>query len=89
MRNSDFQQLSHFSVLLGWGNLRAYTRVVPPEARAEVSLKQIVWYEAKVHHDCFLQINKLGGWQAAVYAIKYRVFSGCIRSAWGVRPEPD
>src|SRR5689334_5149861 len=72
---TEFARLSEFAHLLGWGQLRAYHHTVPLEARQTVGLKRIVMYEAVAVENCLLTVNKLAGWKAAVYAIRYRIFS--------------
>jgi hypothetical protein len=65
-----------FAGNLGWKNLREFIHRVPPEDQVNFPHEKVIWYEATLSKDCFLQINVLGGLQAAVYAIRYRICSG-------------
>src|SRR5437868_3978157 len=89
-----FKLLMEFSERLGWPRLRECSHCLPAEVATKLALKKVVWYEVGADNDCFLQINKFGGWQAAVYAIKYRIYSGrhhfrLRRSADGMQEEAE
>ena len=75
-------QLQNFIRLLGWrGQLREY-RHRPSEP---IGIKEIIWYEVGMSKglrtDFFLQINptpqsQTHEYQAAVYARRYRIYTG-------------
>jgi hypothetical protein len=81
------KQLRRFAKQLGWPKLRVYqTRLNTPGNQAESIL--ITWYESgeigNPRTDCFLQINEspIGQttcYEAAVYAIRYRICTGWHR----------
>ncbi|PHR85855.1 MAG: hypothetical protein COA78_38740 [Blastopirellula sp.] len=82
--NKPVARLSQFAALLGWSPLRVYQHTLDDRS-TENSTSIITWYESEEnispHTDCFLQINEhpIGQthtYNAAVYAIRYRICTG-------------
>lgn len=82
-----FERVKLFASALRWKNMKQHRHVFPPEVRDQFSNKSIVWFEAGAFPECFLQINLLGGYKAAVYALKYRICTGWHPFVLGSTPQ--
>lgn len=57
---------------LGWPKPKRLTHAIAAESRSV----EIVWFESGSHRTALLQINLRPRLRAAVYALRYRIFTG-------------
>ena len=83
-RNKPFTSLQRFAAALGWSPLRIHQHAIDNDPTVSTSYV-VTWYESgdcgNPRTDCFLQINEhpIGqtrSYSGAVYAIRYRLFTG-------------
>jgi len=60
-----------------------YKHSAGPDFQSGTRGKSLIWYEAPASESCVLQINSIGGWWAAVFAIRFRICSGWHRFQLG------
>jgi hypothetical protein len=76
MQRSKFEQLKQFAAMLGWRSLREFRHIIKEDAPGISAGTLIRWYESGSIDHMFLQINELPPYQAAVYAMRYRLCTG-------------
>lgn len=68
-------QIRKWAASLGWTDLKKWTHSIPhPTGKLPPDL--ITWFECHLPNGAFLQINLRPRLQAAVYALKFRLFTG-------------
>ena len=75
-------QLRMYAASLGWNALTKHAISVPHRIGKQPPTR-ITWFQSYLPNDAFLQINLLPRPQAAVYALKFRLFTG-----WRPIPTP-
>ena len=75
-RNKDDEHaaIRSFCRILGWSRVRRKQYEIPDHV-ARGSNPIITWYESGDLDDVYLLINREPEWCAAVYALRYRIFS--------------
>ena len=76
MRHSDLRRLQQFAAMLGWRGLRELRHIVNDDEDRRSAGSLIRWYESGSRDRMFLQINESPCYQAAVYAMRYRLCTG-------------
>jgi hypothetical protein len=61
---------------LGWTRPRRLSFTLPRSEVRRSSSRKIVWYESGERDYYVLQVNTTPRWFAAVFAIRYRIFTG-------------
>lgn len=69
-------RLNKLAHLLGWGDLYVEQHKLPPEIVAATGRRVVRSYMYGDPGEVLFQINELPRWQAAVYAIRYRICTG-------------
>ena len=68
--------LNKWAHLLGWGDLHLKQHTLPAEIAHKVGFDVLYWFECGKPSGILLQVNLLPQWQAAVYAMRYRICTG-------------
>jgi hypothetical protein len=71
--------LREFAGALGWRHLKRYEHQIPVLESTVHTFTSIVWYESGSMERVFLQINESPSYRAAVYAMRYRLYTGWLR----------
>ena len=70
-----YEHLQAWAALLGWNDLQPHEHVVPADDPTPAAGAVIVWYESGTPDDITLQFNVAPSHRAAVFALRYRLFS--------------
>ena len=73
---ATLQALRQWAAWLGWPDLVVHHQEVPSGEQSRHSVETMCWYTCGSYDDVILQINENPSWQAAVYAIRYRICTG-------------
>ena len=76
MDHETLQALQQWAMWLGWPELTVHHQEVPGGEPSGTSVKMVCWYTCGSYDDVVLQINEDPRWQAAVYAVRYRICTG-------------
>ena len=68
---------------LGWPAIKEERRILEPRPERDEPRREIVWYEGHSKHGLTIIINRQPCWNCAVYALRYRLFSGWHEFALG------
>lgn len=76
MRHEVVYGIDRFYADLGWPRPKRFSLTLPRSERRQPLVEKIFWYESGDRDSYVLQVNTYPKWYAAVFAIRFRIFTG-------------